>query len=561
MRMHFKGHSEQEKFKDKIKKQTKNLRLRHFLFSFLLMFLDQIPTRIHRGNSMKFSKYFVLVVVMSLSFDFFSGKALGQNVDQKRLSDCEGQGNKTDDCLRWLSVEQYSAPDSAASAANSSTSPVAQPQASPPLQAPTANPNISECGKLRGLQKTNCEKDQNKIEQTRADAGTDGGAGVQACQEKTEQAVKSCDPSSSSSYSMGVNFLDQATTMTQQINNQVGGACNAVAKYVMGAQGSMAAYQLWCAGGFKRCSNTCEAEIKKWTELSRSPHPETKQIAQDQLTRLKPEMEKCNKQQVFSQNAMKNVMQMGYQVFQLSMCQKAAKSADCSKNPNEPICQIGKLVDCSDPAAATSNLTCVCAANPNDGRCTGVQYAGANGRKGGGFDSSSSGLDEGLGKVADFHGGLGDSGSEGFNDSSASKGNGVAMGGGPTGGGGGGGFGSGGGGGAPARGQQQGAQRGNTGFNTNINSGFNSGSGSGGSRSSSGGWVEGSNSRGNGFGGAALPQDNKKLVDLKKYMPGGSLDPSRVLASMDKDGLTGPNTNIWNKVNLRYLNLQATLRP
>ena len=107
-------------------------------------------------------------------------------------------------------------------------------------------------------------------------------------------------------------------------------------------------------------------------------------------------------------------------------------------------------------------------------------------------------------------------------------------------------------------------------------------SGSGGDESGAGGSTESkgmySGYRSNGVGGAAggghgggaagnagLPggQQGKFGPDLNKYLPGGSFDPKRrgIAGATGPDGITGPHTNIWEKISNRYQATTESLLP
>jgi hypothetical protein len=124
------------------------------------------------------------------------------------------------------------------------------------------------------------------------------------------------------------------------------------------------------------------------------------------------------------------------------------------------------------------------------------------------------------------------------------------------GGGGGGHGGFGGGSGAPKAGGKPGSTATGSGLNTKILSGFASAQcGAGGYRPSGGGYDSPSTSAG---GGAS----SNAAVDLKKFLPGGQMDPARGIAGISgPDGITGPNSNLWEKVNIRYQEFSANLLP
>jgi hypothetical protein len=83
-----------------------------------------------------------------------------------------------------------------------------------------------------------------------------------------------------------------------------------------------------------------------------------------------------------------------------------------------------------------------------------------------------------------------------------------------------------------------------------VNAGFRGGG--------SGGWGGGSGGSNNG-GGSARPGEAKAGAtgpSLRDFLPGGGLDPKRAnrgLAGISgPDGITGPHSDIWKKVQNRY---------
>jgi hypothetical protein len=52
------------------------------------------------------------------------------------------------------------------------------------------------------------------------------------------------------------------------------------------------------------------------------------------------------------------------------------------------------------------------------------------------------------------------------------------------------------------------------------------------------------------------------VPDLRQFLPGGRMDPRRMVAGMSgPDGITGPNSNIWQKVQNRYRVMSNSLLP
>ncbi|GIL16685.1 MAG: hypothetical protein BroJett040_04360 [Oligoflexia bacterium] len=117
---------------------------------------------------------------------------------------------------------------------------------------------------------------------------------------------------------------------------------------------------------------------------------------------------------------------------------------------------------------------------------------------------------------------------------------------------------SGGGGGGPGKQQKGVASR--PGLNTNIHRGYVGSSampgfGGPGGAGTAGGGVGGPNGR-PGIG------PNGQQPDWRKFLPGGQYDPRRGIAGVTgPDGITGPATNLFDKVHNRYGAVGHTLKP
>jgi hypothetical protein len=69
--------------------------------------------------------------------------------------------------------------------------------------------------------------------------------------------------------------------------------------------------------------------------------------------------------------------------------------------------------------------------------------------------------------------------------------------------------------------------------------------------------------------GAAVGEKNSDakngLPDLRQFLPGGYADPRAHVGvtglQVGIDGITGPHTDIWKKIQNRYQVLQGTLQP
>jgi hypothetical protein len=100
---------------------------------------------------------------------------------------------------------------------------------------------------------------------------------------------------------------------------------------------------------------------------------------------------------------------------------------------------------------------------------------------------------------------------------------------------------------------------GSNGSKAGILSGYYGGTGGGGFGSGSG------SSGGSGYSGyrpGGVGGPGKSGLDLKQFLPGGANDPARGIAGISgPDGITGPNSDIWQKVNTRYFSVSPSLLP
>jgi hypothetical protein len=235
----------------------------------------------------------------------------------------------------------------------------------------------------------------------------------------------------------------------------------------------------------------------------------------------------------------------------------------CKANPQMAGCAALLPQDCTNPQIASTNLTCICLKTPGDARCgyakIGTPAGGIDGSsgssKGSGTPSTAafgtSDLDFGPGAadipISNFDEGQG----QGTNQKLGSFGS-AAMSG--TGG-------------ANVPPEKRARVAGGSGFNTSVHSGYVGGGGA------SAGLRGGAGSRTAappGRWGAGLPSasrgsasiDLKGKVDLTRFLPNRENDPRRRVDGIaGPDGITGPFSDNWKKMNNRYEALRWTLSP
>ncbi|MFN7825656.1 MAG: hypothetical protein ACK5P6_09870 [Pseudobdellovibrionaceae bacterium] len=386
---------------------------------------------------------------------------------------------------------------------------------------------------------------------------------IQECQVKAHEAGKTCntetDPGMRQVQAMGMGMLQQMTMMAAS-NPQA--ACSGMGTLVNAANAALGAYQGYCGAKYMECSSACEENSKKINDLLKStPSTDSKYAAlQEAKVQIRDPYKRCNSLQQNLAGAAMNVMNLMMTAQSAAQCEKAASNPlteFCKSNPQAPVCGQGggdlAGTDCTNPETAANNTVCICRTNPADSRCGGF---GGGGGSGGGNSGSSSASSFGSGGGAG--GGsvdLGsDFGSPSFSPTGGSSANNEGQN--RPGGGGGGGVGGGGrGGDTGSSAQPQG--KGASGFNTKILSGFSGGGSGGGGGFGGGGGGGGSGSSYGGGGSGGVP--GQAGVNLQQFMPGGANDPKRAIAGVvGPDGITGPNTNIFRKVNGRYFDLLST---
>lgn len=390
---------------------------------------------------------------------------------------------------------------------------------------------------------------------------------LQKCRSQIDETANDCDEKKDSGMNSVMNGASQMTlALGQSTASSVQKSCSDMAGLMQGANAALAGYRLACGNSISTCNEVCGELLAamKQNPMCKSFHDEeilaiyrTAPGAQEAVSSAEKEAAKCNAFQSKVNEAAQAIKNYAQTLGNAQNCQTAS-SGDlgiaklCASQPNYPGCKAGDRVDCSKPDVAATNKVCICSRNPMDPACLGDQKITGSVGLGPNIDSGSR-----LGKTnaEDGFGGnlldlpVPDSGNV---NTAAGKpidghqGGGAALGGGDSGAGGG-----------PAGG---GSSAGSNGGTPASSSGFYGGSGSGmrGSvDSNSGGGV--SSGR---YAAGAGPAGKLNVADLRKFLPGGKFDPKRGISGMTgPDGITGPHTNIWQKVQNRYRVTSPSLLP
>lgn len=422
---------------------------------------------------------------------------------------------------------------------------------------------------------------------------------LQACEQQASTAVSSCDDKSSSAFSgVSGNSDASATGVTD--------ACQQSASLSTSARDAWTNFRNTCSSSIGTCLSSCSA-LSDWANANSSCFPggvlnvngQSVTKASISSSVVSPKSSQCSALQSqvsvadsnisnYSQNATtseecqastsggngggnndKNKGGLGLDANSLAsiISQLAAKTPKaeaaanaatfCQNYPTYPSCSNPSAVNCSDPNQAATNKVCLCSLMPRDPQCSGGSYSAASEIKTA-YDGSSSRV-KNQNTSADM-GGLPDMSAADINpDGNRPTSNSVQG----------------------VDGRQGGAAVGNANLSGNVNpsgsggggganvdpaapSGYFGGGGGGGSGrsfASAGGGSNYSGARPPGAVGG--PNAGSNGPDLRQFLPGGMQDPrARGMAGgVGKDGITGPHTSNWSKVQNRYRLLQDTLHP
>lgn len=372
-------------------------------------------------------------------------------------------------------------------------------------------------------------------------ASTDGN-----CDQKNNQGMNSA---SSMASQMALAYGAKAASSISE-------SCTSMAALSATINAAVAAYRLTCSSAIKDCNSTCSsAQRYLATTAACQTDPNLtamKAQASDSVYQCASYTAKIGE----AQQAMTNIAQTAANASQCASLTSADGSSDlaslCAANPSLAGCE-NVVMDCNNPTMA-SNKVCICSKNPSDPSCLGT--SNVVGDSGGGLatidNSSRTGSSA---SASDFTGDLPNIGIEQAELSSSGsdagidgkQGGGVSFGGSS---------------GASGSGGKQGGEGTDPAKSTAVNGGFRGGGGGGGMFGGGGG----SDGEGQGgfFNSAANALAAKGGPDLRQFLPGGGkYNPNArgVAGATGPDGITGPHTDIWKKVQNRYQVMSPSLLP
>jgi hypothetical protein len=376
----------------------------------------------------------------------------------------------------------------------------------------------------------------------------------ESCNKDTTEAVSECKFDNTPELKP---VMAIASGIKAQLNQNAASPavlCSKMGNMAQALDAAVGAFNGYCSTGYAKCQQSCEADLAE--AKSYSENPTYSALAEAAIKKIKENQKQCASLASNINDVAQNIGNYA-QLEQMKAQTCGQLTADpnaalCKANPNLVICK-NTIANCSDPTYAASNTVCICQKNPGDSRCGNTANSAMANLSSKSYSDTGPGAD---GSAGDF-GGMGGDFSGGVNNVDALAGKPAEGGAGPGRGGSKAGLDVGGGGQGGGRGGAGGG--GGSGINAKIIGGYGFGGGAGGYGTGSGN-GSGSNQPGVYRHGALGP--NGKPVDLRQFMPGGRMDPSRALAGVSgPDGITGPNTDIWKKINVRYFSVSPSLLP
>ncbi|MBV2169728.1 MAG: hypothetical protein KUL82_13570 [Bdellovibrio sp.] len=381
---------------------------------------------------------------------------------------------------------------------------------------------------------------------------------INRCEQEAVEATASCDEKNDAGMNNVAGTASQiALMMGQQTASSIQAACSKMADLSQAANAALAAYRMNCKNAQEACLSACD-QAKKFTSEKASacyPHLSSEELS-NAMSHYQQVFDKnintCRSLETKINEAQQAIQNYGVTTANASQC-SALTSGDsavtelCKANPKYPGCSPAAPVDCSKPEVATTNKVCICSKNPHDPACSVSQKAGGDNLVGS-IDSSSR-----LGNKADGSDMSGDLfGTPPISHGTPSSGGGDSIDGSQGGGSVGGGGGGSGGGPAAAGG----------GIASEDSAGVNGGFYGGGGGRLFGGGSGGDGGAAGVYGGRLAKGTTPGGLDLKKFLPGGQFDPKRGVSGFGGlDGITGPHSNIWQKIQNRYQVMSPTLLP
>ncbi|WP_374034773.1 hypothetical protein ACES2I_02455 [Bdellovibrio bacteriovorus] len=381
------------------------------------------------------------------------------------------------------------------------------------------------------------------------------------CSNAVQETSHTCDEKNDSGMSGVANTASQLGLMLgQQTSGSIQSACSQMASFSAAANAAVAAYRLNCNSALGTCRSTCSRLV----DFVQNNPTCTVQGFQGTagsnamlLQNAESKAERCDQFESKVQEATQAINNVAGTMRNAASCAAATSGESapvpeiCKTNPNLPGCVATGPVDCTKPELAGTKI-CVCSKNPTDPICMSENSNGGStflSSTNPGARLNTSGVELSGGDLPSLpgieHGKRGPGGAGEAVDGKQGGGAGISSSGGGSGGG------------AAGAGEGGGAEGEEGGHS--VNAGFYGGGGSFGGY----GGGSGEGRAGQGQPGQAGVAGKNGAPDLRQFLPGGKYDPKArgVAGTGGPDGITGPHSNIWKKIQNRYQVLTPTLIP
>ncbi|WP_295901869.1 hypothetical protein [uncultured Bdellovibrio sp.] len=386
----------------------------------------------------------------------------------------------------------------------------------------------------------------------------------QKCEAESQIAVSNCDSENDSdlaSFSNSTN--DLAIRLGATAAASITQSCTEMAKVSQAANATVATFRTRCKAAQNSCFDSCARVNTFISERSSTcfPHLTSQQVSEamsQYQNNVSGNRTKCEALDTKITEAEKAIKEYGNALTVSAGCREdtygglAANAPEfCKATPSYPGCSRANPIDCSDPTAAVENRVCICQKNPNDRTCTlaeqkeGGESVAASSDPSGRLPSQASG-----GGGGDMFGTpsitQGKPNSGGPGTVAEGRQGGEALGG------------SGGGSGNGGSASGRGVANAGDGNEHGVLGGFYGG---GGGSYGAYGNGSGSGTVANANGAQRVGGNSASSQELQKFLPGGQNDRRYPNGASGPDGITGPHSNIWLKIQNRYQNESSNLMP
>ncbi|KYG67151.1 hypothetical protein AZI86_09065 [Bdellovibrio bacteriovorus] len=384
----------------------------------------------------------------------------------------------------------------------------------------------------------------------------------QSCESAISSAGGTCDSGSDAE----LNAAAAAAGKSQNTTSMVQLACSEAGGVSNSAKNALTGFRKRCSSAAESCSSAC-AELSSFLQNNPSCYSAIGLNQSSAQSLAQSKNASCESYQGKVSEADRAISNYGNTSAGAAACQMAtlggqsAGSAGaasvgilpfCQANPSYPGCSSAASLNCNDPSQS-NNKICVCSRNPNDALCVGSLNAEhVSSFAGGSVDSSSrisNAANPNTGDLPDVpglqHAPLPSGGDvQGIDGRQGGAGVGSST--------------VGSGGGLPKANPEP--------LDEEFLSGVGSAGGGRGGMLAYARMPSSSGNDGSSVGKKDSTDSKNQMPDLRRFLPGGFADPrgnNGMTGSVriGVDGITGPHSNIWQKIQNRYQIIQGTLEP